>query len=290
MAARVDESWAVAFVYFRACHDVAAGPGGLHLDRIDDHGAVFIAQSQKIAAFAGFGKAQPQARETGIDGHEERLGVALLVVAGGDQHAGEAEDPGGVGQTVGAEEIDQPIAQQNDAFLEKLLQFLRSEAEVELVQWRPQEERQAFVARIVADRAPPPVTSFEDPGNTCASGRRKRPVGEEEPERARVGVGQDGLDVFAHLVGVGRRLRSLTGLGVQFPLHVVEGPEHRLLQGRQEVDLAADRLVVDPPAHSERTHGQQIDAARLLAHAGGGLVEHGEHVDGLVVEAVEAIL
>ena len=249
-----------------------------------------MAQSQEVAAFAGIGKAQPQARETGIDGHEERLGVVLLVVPGSDQHAGEAQDPRGVGLPVVPEEIDQPIAQQDNALFEKLLELLRGEAEIEVVQWRPQQEREALVARVIADRATPPVASLQDARHASAARRRKRPIGEEEPERAWAGVRQDGLDVFAHLLGIRGRLRCLARLGVEFALHVVEGPEHRSFHRRQEFDLSADPLERDSPAHCEGAHGQQVDAAGLLAHVGGGLVEYGEDVDGLFMEAAKPFL
>ena len=96
--------------------------------------------------------------------------------------------------------------------------------------------------------------------------------------------------MFAHLLGIRRRLRGLARLGVEFALHVVEGPEHRAFHRRQEFDLSADPLECDPPAHCEGAHGQQVDAAGLLAHAGGGLVEHGEDVDGLFMEAAQPFL
>ena len=133
MAARVDASWAVAFSISALATASPPVPGGLHLDRIDDHGAVFVAQSQQIATFAGIGKAQPQPCETRVDGYEERLRITLPVVAGGDQHAGETQHPGGIGLAVGPKEADESVAQQDDAFLEKFLQFLRGEAEIELV-------------------------------------------------------------------------------------------------------------------------------------------------------------
>ena len=134
--------------------------------------------------------------------------------------------------------------------------------------------------------------TLEDAGDADPAGRRKRPVGEEEPERAGRGVRQHAVDVAGHPLGVGGGLRRPARARALKPRHhVVERTEHGRLVGRQELHLAVDALKLDLPADGERAHRQQVAAlARLVPHGRRRLVEHRDDVDGTVPEGAEPVL
>ena len=86
-------------------------------------------------------------------------------------------------------------------------------------------------------------------------GRGHSPVGEEEPEGARVGAGEGRLDVAFHPLGVGEGLRRPARL-LPFKLrdHVVERREDALFERQLEFYTLCDAAELDAPTQRKGAH------------------------------------